>query len=228
VILRDGTKGHQQAPRRLGRCTEDHPVVPSLFWIRGRSIVLGCRVRGVCGVRVLPGVWSERSATRPVPAHSRTASIPATAANLSSKPDDTATTNPLPSRSRNLNCDCASTNNSKRPAMVFPPADGEHPAQQPSVRACETACCWTDPDQSNAALRRKWSVKRIGDTLPSPVLIQPCGSGFNKGHRLTASRESPANCGALDGAQCRVFTVGRSQRTGIPAERSGPRAPWPG
>jgi len=77
------------------------------------------------------GAWSERSVIRPVPAHSRTASIPATAANLSSKPDDTATATPLPSRSRNLNCDCASTNNSKRPAMVFPLQTGSTPPDSP-------------------------------------------------------------------------------------------------
>jgi hypothetical protein len=97
-----------------------------------RCMLNGGRVPGRSGLHVLTGPWPEASLIKPMPAHSRTASIPATAADLSAKPDDTAITIPLASRSRNLNRDCSSTNNSKRPAMsVLPLNAGKTPPDSP-------------------------------------------------------------------------------------------------
>ncbi len=111
-------------PSSLG---QESPGSQDASWSRVRCTAIGRRVPDQFGFRILSGACWEQSLISPIPAHSRTASIPATAADLSSKPDDTAITTPLESRSRNLNCDCASTNNSKRPVIGVPPEDGKTP-----------------------------------------------------------------------------------------------------
>jgi hypothetical protein len=65
-----------------------------------------------------PCGW-QRSAISPIPAYSRTATMPAIAAGLSPKALETAITVPSGALIRNLKCDCASTNSSMVPAMCI-------------------------------------------------------------------------------------------------------------
>jgi hypothetical protein len=88
---------------------------------------------GTAAERPAPGFDrppGQRSAMCPIPAYSRTAAMPATAASLSSKALETTITVPSGAVSRNLTCACASTNSSNKPAIGVLPFCGLLPGRR--------------------------------------------------------------------------------------------------